>query len=204
LAEALLWPPRRKPLLFVLSGPSGAGKDSVRERLKACFPEIHFATTITTRAIRPGEVADRDYYFHSVPVFQAMREAGELLEYAAVYRDWYGTPRAQVEPALAAGQDVMVKVDVQGAETIRAAMPEAIGIFLAPGSLVELEARLRRRRSEDEEALQVRLSKVRAEMARIPAFDYVVLNAEGGLDRAVAETAAIIRAERCRVARLAV
>src|SRR5581483_5515634 len=176
-AEALDWPPRRKPLLFILSGPSGAGKDSVRERLRAEFPEVHFAVTAATRAPRPGEVEGYDYFFHSVDEFLAMRDAGELLEHAAVYADWKGTPRSQVVGPLARGQDVIVRVDVQGTETIRTALPEAVTIFLAPASLAELEARLRGRGTEDEESFRIRLATARAEMAQIPRFDYIVLNA---------------------------
>jgi guanylate kinase len=165
---------------------------------------MQFAVTMATRAPRDREVHGRDYFFVTREEFAALRDGGKMLEYAEVYEDWKGTPREQIEPALARGQDVLVRVDVQGAETICGMLPSAVSIFLAPASLAELELRLRRRGSESESELAVRLAKVRAEIARVPRFDYLVINPEGGLADAVAEVAAIIRAERRRVARLTV
>jgi guanylate kinase len=133
--------------VFVLSGPSGAGKDSVRKRLMAEFPEMHCAITATTRAPRDAEAPGVDHFFLERATFEAKLEAGGFLEHAAVYHHWYGTPRAQVDEPLARGQDVLVRVDVQGAESIRRVLPEAVGIFLAPASLADLEARLRQRGS---------------------------------------------------------
>lgn len=187
------------PLLLVLSGPSGVGKDAVLSRLRSRLPSCHFVVTVTTRPRRPQERDGVDYFFLSRERLQQMLGNGELLEYAEVYGNWYGVPRDQVRDALAQGLDVMIKTDVQGAATIKRLAPDAVFIFLAPGNLGELESRLRSRHTESPESLARRLAVAKEEMKQLPMFDYVVVNADGQMDRAIAQIEAIITAEKRRV-----
>ncbi|NIV39933.1 MAG: guanylate kinase [Anaerolineae bacterium] len=186
------------PLLIVISGPSGAGKDSVVQRMKERGFPFHFVVTATDRAPRPNEVHGQDYYFYTTAEFERMIDEDELLEHAWVYGQHKGIPKAHVREALASGQDVVMRVDVQGAETVKGILPAAITIFLVCESEEELVARLRARRTESEEALQKRLHTAHKEMACIPDFDYVVVNRHGTLDDAVDDVVAIMRAEHCR------
>lgn len=201
LTEFDTWPPRKAPLLIVISGPSGAGKDSVLTGLRPLCPEIHFAITATTRPMREHEEDGRDYLFLSPQAFERLRIAARLLESALVYGYWYGVPRDPIDQAIARGQDVIVKVDVQGAASIRALFPHSIAIFLAPGSIGELETRLWRRKSETPEARALRLATAREELDLYPRFDYLVINTDGALERALSDVRGIIAAERCRVDR---
>jgi len=187
------------PLLIVISGPSGAGKDSVLERLKRRAHPFHFVVTANTRARRPDETEGRDYHFVSVSEFAEMIEKDELLEYAVVYGDYKGIPKRQVREALASGKDVIMRLDVQGAMTIRRLLPEAVLIFLLPGAEDELADRLRARKTESPDNLKLRLATAREELKRLPEFDYVVANRTGALDLAVDNVMNIIRAEHCRV-----
>ncbi len=186
------------PLLIVISGASGVGKDSLVQRMKERSFPFHFVVTATDRPPRPNEVHGRDYCFYSTTEFERMIAAGELLEHAWVYGQHKGIPKAQVRQALASGQDVVMRLDVQGAETIKKLIPTAITVFLTCESEEELVARLRQRRTESEEALQNRLATARQELARIPELDYLVVNRRDALDAAVDDVAAIIRAEHCR------
>jgi guanylate kinase len=186
------------PLLIVISGPSGVGKDSLLVRMKERDFPFHFVVTATDRPPRPGEIHGRDYYFYTTAQFERMIEEGELLEHACVYGQHKGIPKAHVRQALASGQDVVMRVDVQGAETVKRLIPAAVTIFLMAESEEELIARLRERRTESEEALRERLATACEEMSRIPDFDYVVLNHRHALDDAVDDVDAIIRAEHCR------
>jgi len=186
------------PLLIIISGPSGVGKDSVVQRMKERAFPFHFVVTATDRPRRPEEVHGVDYFFFSRDEFEQMIEQGEFLEHAWVYGQHKGIPKAHVWEALSTGQDVIMRLDVQGAETVKALIPAAISIFLICESEKELILRLRERRTESEEALQKRLSTARNEMACIPEFDYVVVNRRSSLDAAVDDVAAIIRAEHCR------
>ena len=187
------------PLLVVLSGPSGVGKDAALERLKARGHTWHFTVTATTRQPRPSEVDGIDYLFVSESNFNAMIANGELMEHAEVYGCMYGVPRRQVREALARGQDVFLKVDVQGAATIKALAPEAVFIFLAAGSADELRSRLEERRSEIGPNLDTRTEAAQEEMRTLPMFDYCVVNRDQGLDEAVAQIEAIVTAEHCRI-----
>lgn len=191
--------PRVWPMVMVLSGPSGVGKDAVLARMRELGLPCHIAVTVTTRPRREGEVEGQHYHFVSQEQFFEMRGQGQFLEWAEVYGHRYGVPRGQIREALNRGQDVIVKVDVQGAATIKGLLPQGVFIFLAPASLEELEARLRQRRTESAEALELRLRTAREEMKRLPLFDYVVVNAQGQMDRAVLQIQAIIAAEKCRV-----
>lgn len=187
------------PLLIVISGPSGAGKDSVLRRMKERQLPFHFVVTVTSRPRRPGEVDGVDYHFVSPEDFERMIQAGELLEHALVYEEHKGIPREQVRTALASGKDAVLRLDVQGAATIRSLFPEALLIFLTPASHDELLRRLRRRETESPESLKLRLATVRQEYERLDLFDYVVINTDGQLDRAVDVIQAIITAEHHRV-----
>lgn len=190
---------RAKPLLVVLSGPSGVGKDLVLARMKKLGRPLHFTVTVTTRPQREGEVDGLDYHFVSPAKFEEMVEKGELLEWAEVYGYWYGVPRGQVKEALERGLDVIIKADVQGAATIKEALPQALLIFLAPPSMEQLKQRLSQRKTESSIDLDLRIETAREEMKRLPMFDYVVVNRQDGVDLAVAEIDAIIAAEKCRV-----
>lgn len=186
------------PLLIVISGPSGVGKDSVVQRMKERGLPFHFVVTATDRPPRPNEVHGLDYYFFTTAEFERMIEENELLENAWVYGQHKGIPKAHVREALASGWDVVMRVDVQGAETVKKLLPAAITVFLMCESEEELVARLRERRTESEEALKKRLDTAREEMACIPSFDYVVVNHHDDLDGAVDDVIAIMRAEHCR------
>ncbi len=186
-------------ILFVLSGPSGVGKDSVLRALRAEGFPLRFVVTVTTRPQRPGEVHGRDYFFVSPAEFQRLKDQGRLLEWAVVHGHEYGTPLDQVQSALLAGQDVLLKIDVQGAAQVKRRVPGAVFIFLAPPSLEDLAARLIQRGTESPAALARRLADARLELQRLPEYDYVVVNRAGALETAVAHLKAIITAERLRV-----
>ena len=187
------------PLLVALSGPSGVGKDAALAALKELDRPWHFAVTATTRDPRPGEVHGAHHIFLDTATFLRMKERDELLESAEVYGRWYGVPRAQVRQALKDGKDVIVRVDVQGAASVKRLAPESVGIFMVPGSMQELRDRLVGRRTESAEDLERRLDAARAELALVGNFDYRVVNREGQLERAVADIDAIIASEKCRV-----
>lgn len=189
---------RRKPRLFVISGPSGVGKDSVIEHLRDVYPDIHFAVTATTRARRPGEIDGIHYYFLDEETFKARHAEGEFIETAVVYNHHYGVPRTPVRHALKRGQDVIVKVDVQGAASIHKLAPNATYIFLAPESMTELLRRLRSRKTDDPEALMARFSAASRELLKAQEFDYVVFNEDDRLSNAIEQIGAIVAAERLR------
>jgi len=188
----------RPPLLVVISGPSGVGKDSVVQRMKDRGFPFHFVTTATDRPPRQHEVHGKDYYFYTTSEFHKMIDDGEMLEHAVVYGQLKGIPRAHVRQALTSGQDVVMRLDVQGAATIKGLIPGAITIFLIAESEEELISRLRERRTESDDALRNRVEMARAEMDLVCNFDYVVLNRTDALDDAVDDVAAIMRAEHCR------
>ena len=183
---------RAHPLLVVISGPSGVGKDAVLERMKELSQPWHFAVTATTRPMRPGERDGAEYVFLDTARFQEMLAQDELLEHAEVYGHQYGVPRAQVEEALRSGKDVIVKTDVQGARTLRRKMPQSLLIFLAPPSMEELQRRLRGRKTDRGTDLERRLTTAREEMAAQAEFDHVVVNHTGRLDETVAAITEII------------
>ena len=187
------------PLLVVISGPSGVGKDAVLAELKKLHQPWHFAVTATTRPPRPGEQDGIDYIFLDTDTFSTMRERDQFLECAQVYGRWYGVPRSQVRQGFAAGKDVILKIDVQGAATVRQLAPEALFIFLLPGSLAELAQRLTQRQTETAAEAQLRLQTAQQELAQVRHYDYRVINRDGCLSQAAADIAAIIAAEKCRV-----
>jgi len=188
-----------RPLLIVLSGPSGVGKDAVLARMKESGYPLKFVITVTTRPRRTNEKNNVDYHFVSDETYKEMIEGNKLLESANVYGNWYGVPREEVEQALNQGQDVMVKVDIQGAATIKRIQPQAVTIFLTPPSMEELLTRLEQRKTESHSDLDLRLKTAEEEMKQLPLFDYAVVNRWGEIDRAVSDIKAIITAEKCLV-----
>jgi guanylate kinase len=197
--EKSFLPLHKKPSLFILSGPSGVGKDAVLHKLKETSLPLKYVITMTTRPRREKERDNIDYIFVSREHFQELIDNDGLLEYANVYGNLYGVPRAQVEEALDKGHDVIVKVDVQGADNIKHIKPDAISIFLRPSSLSELSQRLKHRRTESIEALDLRIKTASEEMEKLTEFDYAVINQRGEIDKAVSEIRSIITAEKCRV-----
>ena len=191
--------PIKQPLLIVISGPSGVGKDSVLQRMKQRGLPFHFVVTTTTRPPRQEEKEGVDYIFVSREEFAELIEKEELLEYAIVYGDYKGIPKEQVRRALASSKDVLMRVDVQGAATVHKISPEAILIFLTTSSEEELVKRLETRRTEEVEDLKLRIATARQEFKRINEFDYVVVNRENRLDDTVDTIMAIIEAEHHRV-----
>lgn len=189
----------RQPLLIVISGPSGVGKDTVLHRMKERDVPFHFVVTATTRAPRPSEVNGLDYHFLSNDDFAEMIEQNELLEYAIVYNDYKGIPKQQVRDALTSGQDVILRIDVQGAATIRKLCKDALLIFLTTATEEELVQRLTARKTETPEGLKLRIATARRELKRIAEFDYCVINPEFHLDMAVDTLLAIVEAEHNRV-----
>ncbi len=188
-----------RPLLVVISGPSGVGKDSTLDELKRLGTPFHFVVTATTRPQRANEVNGQDYHFMSMAEFADMINRDELLEYAIVYGDYKGIPKHHVRDALASGHDVVMRIDVQGAATIRKLVPRAITIFMTAQNEEELVQRLQRRRSEAPGQLEIRIATARQELKRVHEFDYVVVNRESHLEETVQQILAIITAEKCRV-----
>jgi len=191
--------PPSKPLLIVLSGPSGAGKDALLVRMKQLGYPLKYVTTVTTRAKRATERDNEDYHFISTGKFQKMMENKELLERANVYGNWYGVPKQPVKEALEKGQDTIVKVDIQGAATIKKITPQAVLIFLMPPSLEELVMRLNQRHTELPFDLALRLKTAEEEIKQLPLFDYVITSQRDELDLAASDIKAIITAEKHRV-----
>jgi|SRR5215472_5137819 len=191
-------PSRRRGLLFVLSAPSGTGKDTVINALKQQGMDFYVVSSVTARAPRPGESEGNPYHFISKEEFDRLVANDELLEYANVHGNWYGQPRQPIRDNLNTGLDVLLKIDVQGAATVRRKVPQAIFIFLVPDSLEELTLRLNERNTETEGELQRRLADARAELSEQYWYDYVVLNRQGQLQEAVEKVRAIMVAEHCR------
>lgn len=190
------------PVLLVIAGPSGVGKDTIARRLIARSPEqFYFVVTATTRAPREGEQHGVDYFFVSNDEFAHMIDEDELLEWAIVYNDYKGVPKQQIRDALASGRDVIMRVDVQGAATIRKLIPEALLVFLSAESESTLDTRLRERRSETDDQLSLRIATARKEMRRVNEFDYFVVNRQAEQEKAVETLMAIIRSERHRTLR---
>jgi guanylate kinase len=186
-------------LLIVLAGPSGVGKDALLKRMKEQKYPFHYVVTVTSRPRREGERDGVDYHFISQQEFQQMIDNGELLEWANVYGNYYGVPRKEISQALTKGRDVIVKVDVQGAATIRRILPQAVFIFLRPPSMEELERRLRQRHSESAKDLALRLRKAEEEMKNLPLFDHVLTSYQGRLDEVISQIQTIVAAEKRRV-----
>ena len=190
---------KKRPLLFIISGPSGVGKDSVIALMKEKGVPFHYVVTATSRPCRAGEQDGIHYHFVTYQRFKLMIERKELIEHARVYDNYYGVPRKEVERPLADGKDVLLKLDVQGAATIKKLMPSAVAVFLLPPTFTELARRLKGRESETEEALTRRLQTFEKEMDTLPVFDYAVINHYNALDKTIATVEAIITTEKCRI-----
>lgn len=189
----------KKGLLIVISGPSGAGKGTVYNEVVIRRPEIQRSISVTTRAPRKGEVDGVHYYFRTEEQYQKMIANGEFLETAAVYSNYYGTPKAPVYEKLAKGQDVMFEIDTLGAKQIKKIYPDAVTIFIIPPSFEILEKRLRARGTDSEESIRRRLSCAKSELAKYKQFDYIVFNDD--LETAIKQTLSIIEAEKSRISR---
>jgi guanylate kinase len=189
--------------LFIVSSPSGGGKTTLIRRLLANPPgeSLHFSISHTTRAMRKGEQDGREYHFVTTEAFQRMVQRDEFLEHNEVHGHIYGTSRAEVLPHLAAGEDVVLDIDVQGARDIRRAHPEAVAIFIVPSSPQELERRLVSRGLDGEESVRKRLINAAREVQQAEEFQYVIVNDD--LDRATLELESIVRARRLTPARQA-
>lgn len=190
---------RPRPILVVLSGPSGVGKDTILALMKGRNLPFHFVVTATTRPMRPYEIEGVDYHFVSVGEFAEMIDADELLEYAVVYGDYKGIPKTHVREALASGKDVILRIDVQGAATIRRLIPEAVTIFLVAESEEEQMRRLRERKTESSDRFKMRIATARKEMQQLLNFHYVVVNRDDRQEETVDKVISIIQAEKCRV-----
>jgi guanylate kinase len=183
--------------LFIVAAPSGAGKTSLVSGLLTADRDVRLSVSFTTRAPRSGEVDGRDYCFVSVNDFVAMQERGEFLESAEVHGNLYGTSHSWVAERLAAGEDILLEIDWQGAAQVRSLMPSAIGIFVLPPSMASLDQRLRARASDSAEVIARRLAAAREEIAHVAEFDYVIINDR--FDEAVQDLVSILRAERLRL-----
>ena len=188
----------RRARLIVISGPSGVGKDSVIDQLRPVLPDVHFAVTATTRPRRPNEIEGLHYYFLDREDFLVRQADGEFLESAVVYDNLYGVPRTPIRRAIERGQDVVVKVDVQGSATIRELSPDGTFIFLAPESMPELYHRLSGRKTDDPDAVMRRFNEASRELLRSDEFDYLVFNESTRMEIAIDDIVAIITAERLR------
>jgi len=186
-------------MLFVVSAPSGAGKSTILHRVLAEIPAVAFSVSHTTRPPRPGEEHGRDYFFVSPDEFTAMRRAGAFLEAAEVHGNWYGTSRDAVGGLQAKGLDVLLDIDVQGAQQVRATGMPAVFLFIVPPSLAELETRLRGRGTDGEEVIRRRLANARQELLAASRYDHIVVNDD--LDQAVAMVQAVILARRSQYRR---
>ena len=187
------------PLMVVISGPSGIGKDTIVRILEQRQNSFCFVVTATSRDPRPNEIEGVDYIFVSKERFTEMIDNNELIEYARVYNDFKGIPRKNVEDALKCGKDIILRLDVQGATRIRALFPEAVLIFLAPENDEKWIERLQKRNTESEEKIKIRRNAAHKELDSLPVFDYIVVNATGKLDETVDCIMSIIHSEHHRI-----
>ena len=194
-------PMKRRGLLIILSSPSGAGKSTLAKRLMAWDPSLKFSVSATTRAPRPGETDGVEYYFKSKEDFVALADAGEMLEHAEVFGNYYGTPKAPVEAAMNEGRDTLFDIDWQGGQQIRrsALGNDVISIFILPPSIADLENRLRGRAQDSDEVIAGRMEKSRDEISHWAEYDYVIVNDD--VDQAEKQLITILEAERARATR---
>lgn len=193
-------PFNRPGILFVMTGASGVGKDTIRQAALPSIDELFFSVSATTRPRRPGEVHGKQYFFYEKAAFEKLLAEDALLEHAEYVGDFYGTPAAPVKEALSSGRDVLLELELVGAREVKRRVPEAVMIFIAPPSLSELERRLRGRGTDSESRIQKRLARAREEIRAVKEFGYVVVN--DTLPTAVRDFCSIIYAERARTALL--
>ncbi|CAD7027599.1 MULTISPECIES: guanylate kinase [Pseudorhizobium] len=187
----------RRGLMLVLSSPSGAGKSTIARNLLDDDHSLEISVSVTTRQKRPSEIAGKHYHFITVPQFERMRDAGDLLEWAEVHGNYYGTPREPVEQAMAEGRDMLFDIDWQGALQLQEKMKaDVVSIFVLPPSMTELQSRLHRRAEDTEEVIRTRLLNSRAEIEHWREYDYVIVNDD--LDEAFGYVSCIVKAERIR------
>ncbi|MEN7538530.1 guanylate kinase [Aurantiacibacter flavus] len=187
----------RRGLMFILSSPSGAGKTTIARKLLAAEQSLAMSVSVTTRPIRPGEKEGQDYFFTERPQFDRMVEAGDFLEWAEVFGNCYGTPRAQISEGLAVGQDYLFDIDWQGAQQLsQAAGPDVVSVFLLPPSIGELEHRLRSRGTDSDEVIRGRMDRAKAEISHWDAYDYVLVNEN--VEACFEQVRAILQAERLK------
>jgi guanylate kinase len=187
----------RRGILFVISGPSGVGKGTIKDALLLKLQDIKLSISATTRSMREGEVEGRDYFYLSPEEFSDKLENDEFLEYAPVYSNMYGTPKEYVMENIQRGYDVLLEIDIQGALKVKEKMPEGVFIFIQPPSVESLEQRINGRGKDSPDSVQTRLAACQGEMAMVIHYDYLVINDK--LDEAVNKVLSIIIAERCRV-----
>ncbi|MCK2127838.1 guanylate kinase [Thauera aromatica] len=185
--------------LFIVTAPSGAGKTTLVHGLLQRDPRVQLSISFTTRAPRAGEQDGREYHFVDVPTFRALRDRGEFLEWAEVHGNYYGTSRAWLREQIAAGRDTLLEIDWQGAQQVRKAFADAVGVFVLPPSMEVLEARLRGRGTDSDDVIGRRLLGARGEMRHVGEFDYVIINDE--IDAALDDLVAVVRASRLRCGR---
>ena len=192
---------QRRGLLIILSSPSGAGKSTLAKRLMAWDPTLSFSVSATTRNPRPGETDGVEYYFKTKPEFEAMVDAGDMLEHAEVFGNYYGTPKGPVETAMMGGRDTIFDIDWQGGQQIRrsALANDVVSIFILPPSIADLESRLRGRAQDSDEVIANRMAQSRDEISHWAEYDYVIVNRD--VDAAEAELKTILKAERSRANR---
>jgi len=192
---------QRRGLLIILSSPSGAGKSTLAKRLMAWDPTLSFSVSAATRDQRPGETNGVEYYFKTKAEFEAMVDAGEMLEHAEVFGNYYGTPKGPVETAMMAGRDTIFDIDWQGGQQIRrsALANDVVSIFILPPSIADLESRLRGRAQDSDEVIANRMAQSRDEISHWAEYDYVIVNRD--VDAAEAELKTILMAERSRANR---
>ncbi|ESQ49425.1 hypothetical protein EUTSA_v10021285mg [Eutrema salsugineum] len=196
--DPIIPPPNQ--IVIVISGPSGVGKDAVINKLREVRQGLHFVVTATSRPMRPGEVDGKDYFFVSREQFLSMVEKEELLEYALVYGEYKGIPKKQIQEFMAKGEDIVLRVDIQGAQTLRRILgSSAVFVFIVAESELAMVERLIDRKTESQEELLVRVATAREEVRHLKKFDYVVVNAKGRLDDAVNRVESIIDAEKSKV-----
>ena len=186
-------------LLLVVSGPSGAGKGTICNLLRKELPELSYSVSVTTRAPREGELDGRDYFFKTVAQVKDMIFRGELLEYAQVYGNYYGTPKPYVMNLLNEGKDVLLEIDIQGALQIKKVFPEGVFIFVIPPSLEELRARIYKRGTDAEEVIEKRLKAATSELSYAGEYDYIIVNDIA--EKATQRVLTLLEAERYRAGR---
>jgi guanylate kinase len=184
--------------LFIVTAPSGAGKTTLVSGLLERDPLVRLSVSYTTRAPRTGEVDGQHYHFIDVPAFRALRDKGEFLEWAEVHSNYYGTSKRWLEEQMRAGRDILLEIDWQGAQQVRKVFPKAVGVFILPPSVEELERRLRGRGTDSEDVISRRVLGARGEMRHVAEFDYVIINEN--LPAAIEDLVAVVRASRLRYA----